>query len=497
MIAVFAFCVVATRYSVPRAEVPSILIVYATKNGKADNAYSSVTSYLANECDKSGRVAPIVADITDPIYRDALATGKVTASPTSRVALTLSEAMDTSRKLGAEYLFYIVAAPVATNLTAEGTLYKQGRSIWKDRQTIGMSVGDKNDADGAALSLASTWSTKLFTGPLKDLTARPLIPTPPPEAGVVAPQTTEGNPPPVVVPVDWEGPISAALKANDAWTATVLARAAVDSKPDDLARRKVLCDTLVAIGKPQLAASEAADVATWGTPAAEWRVRSAKAYLAAGDSARARAQLNEAVAREPDAPETRRLLGQISLVELEPVVAIEHLDVAIHRDADPDGYVLRAIARAMLGGLDGLLSDWHQATLMPKFDAAARYRFAIPVLDRVTAADITETRDLLARCVVNRADPANSETRDRLEKRVKARLAYLAETGVPVANSKSFERFGLAQRVLVQSLQSVADYLENGDADTATEARIDLGESLKQLNTAREQFAAENDPTSK
>jgi hypothetical protein len=207
--------------------------------------------------------------------------------------------------------------------------------------------------------------------------------------------------------------------------------------------------------------------------------------------------LNEAVAREPDAPETRRLLAQIALVELEPLVAIGHLDVAIRRDANPDGYVLRAIARAMLGGLDGLMSDWHQAKLMPKFDAAARYKFAMPVLDRVTAADITETRDLLAHCVVNRADPANAETRDRLEKRVKARLAYLSETGVPTVNTKSFDRFGLVQRVLVQSLQSVADYLENGDADTATEARIDLGEALKQLNTARELFAAENESPAK
>lgn len=494
MVAILAGILVA----LPRpVQVPSIFIVYATKSGKPDASYRSVSNYLANECDKSGRVATIVADITDPIYRQALSSGKISGSMTSTMVLTLKEAQETSRKLGAEYLFYILAAPVATNLTAEGTLYRQGRSVWKDRQTIGMSVGDKVDADGAAMSLASTWSTKLFAGPLKELAAKPLIPTPPPEAGLVALPTAEGNPPPTSVAVDWQGPITAALKANDPWTATVLARAAVDAEPGDLARRKVLCDTLVTIGKPQLAAAEAADVATWGTPAPEWRVRAAKAYLAAGDSTKARAQLNEAVAREPDAPETRRLLGQISLVELEPVVAIEHLNAAILRDADPDGYVLRAIARAMLGGLDGLVSDWRQAKLTPKFDPSTRFKFALPLLDRVTAADITETRDLLARCVVNRADPANAETRDRLEKRVKARLAYLSETGVPLANTKSFDRFGLVQRVLVQSLQSVADYLVNGEADTATEARIDLGEALKQLNTARELFIAENESPAK
>ena len=475
------------------ADVPTVLIVYATKNGKPDSAYRSVTNYLANEFDKSGRVAPIVADITDPIYRQAIASGKIPSSTTMIEMLTIKAAVDAGRKLGAEYLFYILAAPVATNLTAEGTLYRQGRSVWKDRQTIGMSVGDRVDADGAALSLASTWSGKLFAGPFKDLSSKPLIPTPPPEPGVVAPPTVEGNPPPVVVPVDWQGPITAALKANDPWSAVVLSRSAVDADPTDLNRRKALCDTLMSVGQPQLAAAEAADVATWGTPPADWRLRAAKAYLAAGDSTKARAQLNEAVAREPDAPETRRLLAQIALVELEPLVAIEHLDVAIRRDANPDGYVLRAIARAMLGGLDGLISDWHQAKRMPKFDATARYKFAMPVLDRVTAADITETRDLLARCVVNRTAPANAETRDRLEKRVKARLAYLAETGVPVANTKSFDRFGLVQRVLVQSLQSVADFLDNGDTDTATEARIDLGEALKQLNTARELFAAENE----
>jgi hypothetical protein len=43
----------------------------------------------------------------------------------------------------------------------------------------------------------------------------------------------------------------------------------------------------------------------------------------------------------------------------------------------------------------------------------------------------------------------------------------------------------------------VADYLVNGEADTATEARIDLGEALKQLNTARELFIAENESPAK
>jgi hypothetical protein len=175
-------------------------------------------------------------------------------------------------------------------------------------------------------------------------------------------------------------------------------------------------------------------------------------------------------------------------------VATEHLDVAIHRDDDPDGYVLRAVARAMMGGADGLVIDWKQAKRAPGFVPTARYGFAYSALDRITALDITQTKDLLARCVVNRGALQNAEDRDQLEKRVRARLAYLGETGVPDANKKSFERFSLAQRVLIQCLQSISDYLETGDSETATDARINLGEALKQVSAARDLYGAETAP---
>jgi len=477
-----------------QAPVPGILIVYSEPPAKESSGYAAIANYMANELDKSGRVTSIVADVTDPIYRQAMIDGKV---PELKGSLNERQSQDISQKLGATYLFYIKAAPAAGRLTAEGALVRAGRPLWKERQAIGMSVGQKNDVDGACMSLASTWTAKLLAGPLKALDPKPLVETPVADPGIVKPNvdpTTPVNPAVPVNPTAWKTPIDEAMAKNDQWGAVSLARAAVDLMPDQLDRRRTLVEVLGKVGRPLIAAEEAARVAGWAPMPAEWRVMAAKAYLSANEPAKAREQLNEAVAREPDAPETRRLLAEIAILEMQPLVATEHLDVAIHRDDDPDGYVLRAVARAMMGGADGLVIDWKQAKRAPGFVPTARYGFAYSALDRITALDITQTKDLLARCVVNRGALQNAEDRDQLEKRVRARLAYLGETGVPDANKKSFERFSLAQRVLIQCLQSISDYLETGDSETATDARINLGEALKQVSAARDLYGAETAP---
>jgi Tfp pilus assembly protein PilF len=471
--------------------VPGILIVYSEPPAKESSGYAAIANYMANELDKSGRVTSIVADVTDPIYRQAMIDGKV---PELKGALSERQSQEISQKLGTTFLFYIKAAPTAGRLAAEGTLVKAGRPLWKERQTIGMSIGEKNDVDGASMSLASTWTSKLLAGPLKSLEPKPLVETPVADPGIVKPNLDPTPPVNVPNPTAWKAPIDEAMAKNDQWGAVSLARAAVDMMPDQLDRRRALIDVLVKVGRPVIAADEAARVAGWAPMPAEWRVLAAKAYLSANEPSKAREQLNEAVAREPDAPETRRLLAEIAILEMQPIVATEHLDVAIHRDDDPDGYVLRAVARAMIGGADGLVIDWKQAKRTPGFVSTARYGFAYTALDRVTVLDITQTKDLLARCVVSRLAPQNAEDRDQLEKRVRARLAYLGETGVPDSNKKSFERFSLAQRVLIQCLQSISEYLESGDAETATDARINLGEALKQVSSARDLYTAEMAP---
>ena len=73
-------------------------------------------------------------------------------------------------------------------------------------------------------------------------------------------------------------------------------------------------------------------------------------------------------------------------------------------------------------------------------------------------------------------------------------MAAVLDGARPAAkHAESHDRRTLCVRLLGQSLADLAAFAKTGDDDAIVEARINLGEALKQLGQARASFAKEKE----
>jgi hypothetical protein len=68
------------------------------------------------------------------------------------------------------------------------------------------------------------------------------------------------------------------------------------------------------------------------------------------------------------------------------------------------------------------------------------------------------------------------------------RAAFLEKLPAPTIHKKSHSQRILALKLLVQSLSDVRSYIETGEEDSLSDARLNLGEALRGLVIARAQF---------
>jgi tetratricopeptide (TPR) repeat protein len=246
---------------------------------------------------------------------------------------------------------------------------------------------------------------------------------------------------------------------------------------------------------PAAAAAEARRTALLLPGDPRLRVLSARAWLRAGDGKAAREDLNEAIARDPNGVETRLLLAEINLQDGKPEAALEHVDSVIKNGSSADALFLRAVARAALGGAEGTAQDLAEIAKLepaPTNDVLARrYAVAARIVHDSTKSSLEDERSLMQRALVRRKDEAVKDELERLVRLARARTALLSGLIPPVTHRPSHERRLLAFRLIGQSLTDLAAFIEDGDEDTLSEARINLGEAIKHANGAAEDFAKE------
>lgn len=470
------------------AEVPKCLIVQLYQPAKEDNDPNlAAANYVANAVDASSRAQAIIWDLTDPIFRGLAIEGKLhgpTESP------DVKRVLDEARQQGWEYVLVFRAFRIRGNVQADARLYRAGREVWKDEiKNLGIGGSGVDKDESGALTISNTWVTKIVDGPWKSEAVAPVAPTPEPEKGnapVVPPV-----PPPVTKELDNDGlrqRLSALHAAGQDTAAVLTAREAVDEAPLDVERRLILIDETLRFGRPEMAADEARRAAALLPEKPELRVAAARAWLAAGRADEAQADLNEAAARDPNAPAVRILLAETAIREGHPEAALDHLQAVLEAGPNGEASYLRALVRAMLGGEDGATADLLDAE-KAKYDLSNPFPRFAPALLKATVADEEALKNLLTKMVTRRDDPAVREAHEDLTRRARARGSFLAKSGAPKAMGPARDRLIFAQRLLSQALLDAGDYLESGKEANLTDARINLGEAIRQTKEAEKALA--------
>jgi hypothetical protein len=486
--------ILAAGLCVASGQAPKVLIVQqrdAVKEGVDPNVY--VLDYLAQEMEASGILSPVVWSMTDPAFRTAALDGTLTGVKESP---TLDEAQAASGRLRADYTIWIKATKSGGKAKGSIRLFRGKGEIWKDEQTLGITVGNEASDVDTGRSLARTWMLLISSKALKNLKSEPKIATPAISPGQQPPAVTlavrtekptdSAKPEPVDnAPLKTE--VAAMINSGRRTEAVLRLRDAVDQAPLDLERRSLLIETLSA-QDPSLAAEEARRASILFPENADLRILAARAWMRAGKSDEARNDLNEAVARDPKGIRTRLLLAEMSLGENKPENALEHLDAAIKTQPTADALFERALCRALLGGAEGLEKDLDESkrlepepmpdTIQRRFDLAAA------AMQAAMKQACDDQRSLLQRAMVRPKDTAVQEEKERLQRQARSRVAFMSRLTIPVANRAQFERRLLAARLLDQSLIDLQAFLDKGSEDSLTESRINLGEAVRNLSDA-------------
>lgn len=501
--------------------IPQMLIFRVAPNKAAVAFDSPICDAIANDLQAQGRVSPLVWSLTDPVVRAAVNAGKVNFDSETP---TLRDALSAADKLGADYVLAADVLPGEGSIYCRAELFQRGRLVWHDpvvdsdkilrslrdmlrKKKITQATYDEQarlatyresavqfdrqfGLDDTIRSVARTWAEMMNNGPLRSLTPQIVKPTPEPAEGDAPPRIVAPKP-----DHQWEKDVDAAIQAGETVHAVLLLRDAIDVQPFDADRRIALVQLLLRSGSPEVAAKEARRAAMLMPDKILFHELAARSWIEAGRLDDARDDLNEAVARAPESPETRRLLAEVAIYQGDFPSAINHLKKAIATTPSGDAYYLRAVAYALGGQTDKAAADLKSATdaglTMAPLEVDARYDLVAALFDGSLTDLGNAVRQMQQRAQVQRTDPEVVDGTTLLAAKVDGRADFFAMLAPPESHRPSHERRVLAYKLLSQTLVDLQSYLKSGSEDVLTDSRINLGEALRQEATARKIFQEE------
>lgn len=509
--------------------MPQVLIVQEKQKYESkEDPNVDLGIYLAEELDKEGRVAPVVWSLTDAFFRAAVNDGFIT-NPNEAPSLAIAQ--QAASKMKVEYVIQYAAFKKGLTMSVRATLFRRGKAIWRDPSAetnaelikltsieerlrrqgkldgqertsqpdwreLSVTLDDKFDVENAGRSIARTWSLLLATGPWKGLAARPVNPTPDVEEGQKPKPNDEPLPPRIIDNKKMIEDVQRLLANGEAMQAVNLLRDAVDSEPFDVERRRMLISALVSANMARSGAEEARRAAELLPDQVEFRISAARAWIRVGDNDEAVKDLNEAVAREPNSPVTRGLLGEMALMKLELAAALDHLNASLEASDRPETRFLRGLCLTLAGEIDEGKRDFDKAFELGlgKDPAAERSRYEMVAnLTDATAIKLgLRVRDAFQRARLKRTEPKLGPDVGDLAKLALGLKGLAPTVATPDRYKKSSERRSLALNLLLQCVTELQEFLRTGDEDVIGDSTLNLGEALKQIGTVREMHLAES-----
>lgn len=472
------------------AAVPKVLLyqlrVKEAKEGVDLNV--AITDTLAQEIDQAGKLTPICWGITDPVFRAAAVDGKFASLGELPDVPNRDQALAVAHVLDADFVLECESRMDSGQVRATVKLLKSGREVWKSTESIKVAIGGKPiDKIASAQSVARTLILRLNTEYFRTAQTEAKLPTADPTPGQT-PVEVPVAPAPRVDDTKWRTDYQALLSDGKTAQAVLVLRDAIDANPLDAERRRALIRVL-SMMDPIAAAEEARRAVAVAPDSVELRVEAARAWLKAGRESEARIDLNEAVARVPESPETLALLAELSVRQGDAVRGLELCDKTLKLGPNPEILLMRALCRSLLGGTDGVKQDFaaleKAAPTWSSELAMDHYRMATSVLDAQFDQMANDCRSLTQRIAVRPKDKEAADLLEQMSTLAEARDAFLNRITVP-----EIARVGNARRLLALKLmrQTLGD-LEaavSGTPDSVADARIDLGEAIRQMKSARE-----------
>lgn len=526
---VLAASILAIASAWTLAAPEALLIQLPSPRGSKPDVNVAFLSYLAQELDDEGRVLPIAWSMTDPIFRAAVEDGHIKLPATYP---SFEDASAIAKKLRIPYIVAVQVWQQEGTLHARGMLFKGEKALWRDPdpnskelesqrrsleaiknnaekvgatppdvemgqldvRQIEIQIGQNGaDLDGAARSLARTWTVLLGDGPLQSLPAHRRATAVEPDPGQ-KPVEIPAPPPVKVDNRELMQQLMKLLSEGKVDAGLALIRDAIDTEPTDPERRAALISTLLQAGRATEAAREARRAAELMPSHLEFRALAARAWLQAGQPDEAANDLNESIARDPESPVTRLMMGEVNLFRADFEAASPHFDAAIEKAATSEAHLKRAVCRALAGDATGMASDVEASKKLGLVEdplLVSRIIFVGHVFDRQLDRAAGDTRSLFQRARVQ-PDEVEVETQRATMLQTTEAMISLLES-VPAAEllkASSGKRL-LALKLLSQCLSELGSYCKSKDPDQMTDATISLGEAIKASKAARDVMVSE------
>lgn len=467
--------------------VPILLIVQQKVPKSYNSDFNvSIDSYLSIEMDEDGRVLPVIWSLTDPIFRAAVNSKIVPNIPSSP---TVEQALDAAKALKAEYVMLVKTWRKLDKVESEATIYRNGKIAWSDKKTASVQKDGELDSESSAHTIARSWTFLLGQGLFKQYPSKRRD-TPTLDPGQAAPEVKVA--PPVKVDNKWlTDQIAKMSRSGDRAGLLLLLRDAVDAEPFDIERRRLLIEQLMEQGEVEAAGKEAARASSLIPESSEFHVISARAYMRANDLDKAQSELNEALARSPEAFETRLLSGELALIKGDAKKAIEHFLVAASQKQTPELSFKLGLAYGLEGDEKQASAELDKAPLasLSPAELAARYPFAVQCLDMRFDALVSDVRNALQKSRVSLT--AGKEPCAKALALVMGFEAVASRLIAPDKHRASNATRVLAVSLLLQAIGQVDDAIRTLNPSLLSDATLNLGEAAKQYAAAKRAYASE------
>ncbi len=448
---------------------------------------------LANELDATGQVSCVTYGIEDPLIRQAFLENRI-ARPEK--LYKIDEVLTAAKALSIPFVAWIDAQ----NTTLKGSnqkvllchlvMYKNGKKVWEDSDTQGLNVGSGANMDDTIHSVMSSLNTKLQEGPFKGMAKSPKAG----DGGIgkgqspVIPDTNDDDP----TLNDWNAiqeKVKEKLAEGKRRAAETMLRDAIDAAPTDPVRRKALIDllqgsvdTIDAAVEVTIAAAEALGDPSMITKAARILIDNDKID-------RANEIVKDAIVSQPNNPEVQLLQAELQLRTSKPDQALAHVENALKVKGTAEGFLLRAICRALLGSAEGAKLDIERATKENPQILSTNYIQIASIVDSALEVEGPDLRSLVQKAELKRTADEVTEGLDAQDRMAKACLLLFGENAMNPKFEKSHGIRLLALNLLVQTIAELRHFSTQGDAGSLSDAKNDIAEIVKTLAEAKEAFS--------
>lgn len=443
---------------------------------------------LANVLETTGSVTTTQWIESNPLITAAIADGQIKSFSNNP---SQHDVFRFARGIRADFVIFCTAKIDAGAVKGTIELFNgtRGRSIFKDENSVQIFIEGTIDKESSILSLANTFATKLFTGPLKNFVKTPPLETPPATGSNV---TTTNLRPPDKTP--YENGIKA-LGAGKVAQAINFLRDAVDADPRRGGARLALIEALRRAGKPFLAANEALRGAELNPNDLSLVVAAADSWLAGGQPDRAKGLVKQILEGNPSSDAAWIVYGDICVSTVNFDEAVAAYTNAINIKPSADAYYKRAQVFALKEDFESSNRDMNLAKQLGLDDSdqiklLERYRSTIRVIDNVFGSLASAVRNILVERRTAQG-PDIVRRANELAARVRAFNEYFLKITPPEAHERSHEQRILALSLLEQSAAGMERYAATGGSETHDEANLLQIEAMREYGTGQTLFQKE------